>query len=297
MELRVLRYFLAVVYEENISRAAETLHITQPTLSRQLMQLEDELGTQLFVRGKSKISLTNEGMLLKRRAQEIIDLTDKTEQEFLQPSERIAGIIDIGGGETYTMRYMAECMKAFHEMYPQVSYHLFSGNADDVKEKLDNGLIDIGLLTEPVDIEKYDYIRLPQKDIWGVLMRKDHPLANKEFIEPQDLKNESILCSQRDLVVKELEHWFGDVFHTVQIISTYNLVYNASLLVESGMGLAICFEKLINISETTNITFKRLSPRLESGAVIVWKKHQIFSLATTRFLEMLKNHFHDGKTL
>ncbi len=297
MELRVLRYFLAVVYEENISRAAETLHITQPTLSRQLMQLEDELGTQLFVRGKSKISLTNEGMLLKRRAQEIIDLTDKTEQEFLQPSERIAGIIDIGGGETYTMRYMAECMKTFHEMYPQVSYHLFSGNADDVKEKLDNGLIDIGLLTEPVDIEKYDYIRLPQKDIWGVLMRKDHPLANKEFIEPQDLKNESILCSQRDLVVKKLEHWFGDVFHTIQIISTYNLVYNASLLVESGMGLAICFEKLINISETTNITFKRLSPRLESGTVIVWKKHQIFSLATTRFLEMLKNHFHDGKTL
>lgn len=291
MELRVLKYFLAVAREENISRAAETLHITQPTLSRQLMQLEDELATQLFVRGKNKISLTNEGMLLKRRAQEMIDLADKTKQEFLWKEEMIAGSIDIGSGETYTMKKIAEVMKEFHDLYPQVTYHLYSGNADDVKEKLDRGLIDIGLLAKPVDIEKYNFLRLPQKDIWGVLMRKDHPLASKEYIEPYDLIHEEILCSRRDLVLKELEHWFGDAFGQIQIVSTYNLVYNASLMVETGMGMAICFEKLIYMNNDSNLIFKRLSPRLETGTVIVWKKHQIFSPAVTHFLDMLKMYF------
>lgn len=297
MELRVLKYFLAVAREENISRAAETLHITQPTLSRQLMQLEDELSTQLFVRGKNKMSLTNEGMLLRRRAQEMIDLAEKTTHEFLWKEELVTGIIDIGSGETYTMKRIADVMKEFHDTYPQVTYHLYSGNADDVKEKLDRGLIDIGLLAEPVDIEKYEFLRLSQKDVWGILMRKDHPLANKEYIEPYDLIHQDILCSHRDLVLKELEHWFGEVFQQIQIVSTYNLVYNASLMVEAGIGMAICFEKLININEETNLIFKRLSPRLETGTVIVWKKYQVFSPATTHFLDMLKLHFKENNAL
>lgn len=289
MELRVLRYFLTVAREENITRAAEVLHITQPTLSRQLMQLEDELGVQLMVRGKTKIVLTEEGMLLRRRAQEIIDLTDKTQKEFLEHDSLMNGEIFIGGAETYAMSMIAQIIQEFHQLYPMVTYNLHSGNADDVKERIDKGLIDIGILAEPVDIEKYDFIRLPKKDIWGVLIRKDHPLAKKEVITPQDLIGQNIMCSKRDIVQNELESWFGDAFSKVHIIATYNLIYNASLLVESGVGIAFTLEKLIHVNDQLPIVFKKLSPQLETGNVVVWKKHQVFSPATTSFLHYLKN--------
>lgn len=289
MEIRVLRYFLTVAREENITRAAEVLHITQPTLSRQLMQLEDELGVQLMVRGKTKIVLTEEGLLLRRRAQEIIDLTDKTQKEFLEHDSLMNGEIFIGGAETYAMSTIAKIIKEFHQLYPMVTYNFHSGNADDVKERIDKGLIDIGILSEPVDIEKYDFIRLPKKDIWGVLMCKDHPLAKKEVITPQDLKGQDIMCSKRDIVQNELESWFGDVFSKVHIIATYNLIYNASLLVESGVGIAFTLEKLIHVNDQLPIVFKKLSPQLETGNVVVWKKHQVFSPATTCFLNYLNN--------
>lgn len=288
MELRVLKYFLAVAREENITKAADFLHITQPTLSRQMMQLEDELNTILFVRGKNHLVLTDEGMLLRRRAQEIVDLADKTENEFLQHDQLISGDVFIGGGETHAMLTLAEIIRSFHEQYPQVKYHLFSGNADDVKDRIDKGLIDIGLLTEPVDITKYDFIRLPQKDNWGVLMRKDSPLAHKEYITPKDLAGQSILCSRRTMVQNELASWFGKYYQDIDIVSTYNLIYNATLMVETGMGYAVCLENLVYTNKESSLCFKRFQPLLTTGNVVVWKKHQVFSPATSRFIETLR---------
>lgn len=288
MELRVLRYFLTVAREQNITRAAEILHITQPTLSRQLMQLEDELQAQLLIRGKNHVTLTDEGMLLRRRAEDIVDLADKTENEFLRHDDFIVGEIFIGGGETYAMKCVADVIKAFHNEYPQVTYHLYSGNADDVKERIDRGLLDIGLLTEPVDIEKYDFIRLGKKETWGVLMRKDSPLASKEYIEPSDLIGKEIMCSRRSVVQNEVASWFGDDYEKIHIVATYNLIYNAALMVEAGLGYALCLEKLINENEESQVCFKPFYPDFETGNVIVWKKHQVFSPATTKFLEKLK---------
>ena len=179
MEIRILRYFLTVAREENITKAANVLHITQPTLSRQLMQLEDELNTQLLIRGKNKITLTDAGMLLRRRAEEIIDLADKTEKEFLEADELIAGEIFVGAGEINAMHFLGDFMIEFQHRYPQIKYHLYSGNADDVKQKIDQGLLDIGLLTEPVDVEKYDFVRLDYQEAWGILAPKDSPIAKK----------------------------------------------------------------------------------------------------------------------
>lgn len=292
MELRVLRYFLMVAREENITKAAEILHITQPTLSRQLMQLEEELGSQLFVRGKNRIQLTEDGMLLRRRAEDIIDLADKTEKEFLEREETISGDIFLGAGETYHIHQLAKVMKRFHEQYPQVKYHMHSGNADDIKEQIDKGLIDIGLLTEPVQIEKYDFIRLPGKEVWGVLIRKDHPLSQKEALTPEDLKDIPLIISKRNMVQNEIANWFGTHFDKLDIVSTYNLIYNAMVMAEEGIGSVVCFDKLVNLLEDSPLCFKPLSPRLETGTVIVWKKHQIFSGAASAFINELKETFH-----
>ncbi|AGF55558.1 DNA-binding transcriptional LysR family regulator [Clostridium saccharoperbutylacetonicum] len=289
MEIRVLKYFLTVAREESITKGAEILHITQPTLSRQLMQLEEELGVELFTRGKSKITLTDEGMLLRRRAEEILDLVDKTEREFGEQDNLITGQIFIGAGETNAMHVLANLIKEFNKEYPQVKYNLYSGNADDIKEKIDKGLIDIGLLTEPVNIEKYDFVRLPNKEIWGVLMQKDSPLAKKENIKPEDLSNMAVINTKRPMVQNEIENWFGTQYEKINVIATYNLIYNAAIMVEEGLGYAICFEKLVNINNETNLCFKPFYPKLETGTVIVWKKHQVFSAATTKFIEKIIN--------
>lgn len=284
MEIRVLKYFLTVAREESITRGAEILHITQPTLSRQLMQLEEEIGVQLFRRGKTKINLTDEGMLLRRRAEEILDLVDKTEREFGQQDNLITGEIFIGAGETNAMHVLANLIKEFNKEYPQVKYNLYSGNADDIKERIDKGLIDIGLLTEPVSIEKYDFIRLSNKETWGVLMQKDSPLAKKEKITSDDLTNMPIINTKRPMVQNEIENWFGVKYKKLNVIATYNLIYNATIMVEEGLGYAICFDKLVNINDEINLCFKPFHPKLETGTVIVWKKHQVFSTATTKFI-------------
>lgn len=291
MEIRVLKYFLTVAREENITKAAEVLHITQPTLSRQLVQLEDELGVKLFKRGKSKITLTDEGMLLRRRAGEIVDLADKTEKEFSEHNNIIGGEIFIGGGETNAMHVLADLIKKFSKEFPQVKYDLYSGNADDIKERIDRGLIDIGLLTEPVNIEKYDFIRLPQKERWGVLMKKDSPLAKKEYITPNDLVGLPIINTKRSIVQNEIENWFGVDYQKLNVIATYNLIFNAAIMVEEGLGYALCLEKLVNINDETKVCFKPLYPKLETGSVIVWKKYQVFSTATTKFIENIKEAF------
>ena len=291
MELRVLKYFLAVAREANITRAAEILNITQPTLSRQLMQLEDELNAKLFVRGKNKITLTDKGMILRRRAEELVDLAERTEKEFLNDNDIVAGEIFIGSGETNAMHSLAKVMKEFHDLYPQVQYNLYSANADDIKERIDKGLLDIGLLTEPVDISKYEFVRLKEKEVWGILMKKDDVLANKAYITADDLVGEPLISSKRTIVQNEIFNWFGKDYDKLNIISTYNLGLNVAIMVEEGLGYAFSLENLININDETNICFKPILPRIETGTVIVWKKHQIFSSATSKFIEEIKNTF------
>ena len=291
MELRVLKYFLAVAREANITRAAEILNITQPTLSRQLMQLEDELNAKLFVRGKNKITLTDKGMILRRRAEELVDLAERTEKEFLNDNDIVAGEIFIGSGETNAMHSLAKVMKEFHDLYPQVQYNLYSANADDIKERIDKGLLDIGLLTEPVDISKYEFVRLKEKEVWGILMKKDDVLANKAYITADDLVGEPLISSKRTIVQNEIFNWFGKDYDKLNIVSTYNLGLNVAIMVEEGLGYAFSLENLININDETNICFKPILPRIETGTVIVWKKHQIFSSATSKFIEEIKNTF------
>lgn len=288
MELRVLRYFLAVVREETISGAAEALHVTQPTLSRQMMELEQDLGKTLFIRGKRKIALTPEGMFLRKRAQEIVSLVEKTESEFSTADEMIRGDVYIGGGETEAMRLLARTACKLKTAYPHISYHLFSGNAESVMERLDKGLVDFGVLIEPVDLSKYDFIRLPVTDVWGVLMRKDSPLAANKTIKPVDLLGLPILFSSQPLVKNEISGWMGDGYDKLHIIATYNLLYNASLMVEEGVGYALCLDKIVRVSADSPLCFKPLEPKLEVGLDLVWKKHQIFSKAAMKFLEYLQ---------
>lgn len=292
MDIRVLKYFLAVAREGSITGAANTLHLTQPTLSRQLQDLEKELKQKLFIRGKYKISLTPEGMILKNRAQEIVEMVEKTEAEFRSLNEVIAGDIYIGCGETDSMKYIAEAMKELQNEHPDIKFHIYSGNAEDVTERLDKGLLDFGVLIQPIDLSKYDNISLPEKDIWGVVMRKDSPLSKQDVIKVEDLVDVPILVS-RQMSPKYSKDsgfldWFGDKFEKLNITATYNLIYNAAIMVKAGLGNALTLDKLANTSEESELCFRPLNPKLESGLDIVWKKHQIFSPAAKMFLNKLQ---------
>lgn len=292
MELRILKYFLAVAREESISGAAQALHMTQPTLSRQLMDLEEELGKQLLIRGSRRITLTEEGMLLRKRAAEILDLVEKAEAELTAPDEVVNGDIYIGGGETESMRMIAEIATGLQRSCPDIRYHLYSGNADDVTERLDKGLLDFGVLIEPANMKKYDYIRLPATDTWGLLMPRDCPLAARPVVRPQDLWYLPIITSRQSMLSNEFSGWLGKEFEKLRIVATYNLVYNASLLVAAGMGYALCLDKLVNTSEESPLCFRPLEPRMEVHLDIVWKKYQVFSGAAERFLKEVRETFH-----
>ena len=286
MELRVLKYFLAVAREENITRAAALLHLTQPTLSRQLMQLEEELGVQLFHRSRYHIVLTDEGMLLRRRAQELVDLAEKTEREFACRETELMGEISIGAGETRSMSFLSRAMVSFRTLYPKVTFRIFSANADDVKERLDMGILDMGLLTEPVDVGKYAFCRMREKDLWGVLVRADSPLAAMEAVTPQDLEDVPLLISGREIVQRELASWFGERWEKLQIAATFNLVLNAANMVRCGVGTALCFD--LNMA-FDDLRFLPLSPRMETGTVLVWKKDQLLTPAVEAFHQHIKN--------
>lgn len=294
MEIRVLRYFLTVVREESISAAADYLHITQPTLSRQIKELEDELGVKLLNRGKKnrKITLTDEGMLLRKRAEEIVTLADKTRAEFDAAEEIISGDIYIGGGETEAMRLIARAAKKLQDSYPHIKYHLFSGNADDVAERLDKGLLDFGVFIEPANMEKYDYLRLPVTDTWGLLMRKDSSLASLNNIEVKNLKEIPLIVSRQSMTSNEFSGWGRFDFNQLYIVATYNLVYNASLLVAEGLGYALCLDRLVDTTDSSELCFRPLKPHLEARLNLVWKKYQIFSKAGEKFLEKLQEEFH-----
>ena len=287
MEIRVLNYFLMVAREENITRAANLLHITQPTLSRQLMQLEEELGAKLFIRGHHNIQLTEEGILLKRRAQEIIELTDKTKTDIKQQSQKLSGEICIGSGDYLSSSFLADMMTAFRQKYPLVTYKIYSGDADNIKERIENGLLDIGLLSEPVDINKYEFIRIPVQEIYGVYVHEHSPLYHKKYITPKDLINEKLLTPQRTSIKNELANWFGDYRDNLHIIAAGNLLYNLAMLVRSGLGTVLAIRLNCTFDD---IKFIPLYPELKFSSVIVWKKSQKQSPATNTFIQYAKDY-------
>jgi DNA-binding transcriptional LysR family regulator len=295
VELRVLRYFLTVAREGSMTAAADFLHVTQPTLSRQLKDLEQDLGKKLFIRSSHSIILTDEGMLLRKRAEEIVDMVDKLETEFSSMEETISGDVYIGGGETEVMRHIALVVKDLRSTYPNIRYHLYSGNEDDVTERLDKGLLDFGILIQPADLSKYNYIDIPGKDVWGVVMRKDSPLASKNTIQVVDLLNVPMICSRQAMKQtfskNEFADWFGEDFDKLNVVTTYNLAYNAAIMVVEGIGYAVVLDKIVNTSSDSNLCFRPLEPRLESGLNIVWKKHQVFSAAADMFFKVIQEKF------
>lgn len=288
MEIRVLRYFLTVVREESITKAAEVLHITQPTLSRQLAQLEEETGVKLFHRGTRKISLTNEGLLLRRRAEEILQLVDKTERELVEQEEQIEGMVSIGCGELASVQLLPEIFRSFREKYPHVSFDIFTATADLVKEQMDRGLLDIGLLLEPVDVEKYDFIRLDRKENWVVLIRPDDPLAKKECITAKDLSQIPLILPRRMRVQSEIAGWFGDYYEKLDVAFFSNLSTNGAIMVENGLAYSIVVEGAVPFWDQKKIVCRSLMPALTATSVLAWKRGQPFSPATTRFIEYIK---------
>ncbi len=290
MELRVLQYFLAVAREQSISGAAESLHLSQPTLSTQLKNMEEELGKQLMIRGTKgsrKIVLTEEGMILRKRAEEILELVKKTEREISLSDEQVAGDVYIGTGETDTVRIVARTIRTLQKEHPDIRFHISSGNSVYVMEQLDRGLIDFGILYDSQNLSKYDSVKIPDKDIWGVLMRRDSPLAQKDYIEPQDLWDKPLILSRQVAKGSLLADWMQKDFSKLTIAATYNLLFNGSLMVDEGVGYAVCLDKIINTSGT-NLCFRPLKPRIEAEAYLVWKKYQIFPKAAGIFLERLQ---------
>ncbi|MDE7194269.1 MAG: LysR family transcriptional regulator [Oscillospiraceae bacterium] len=288
MEIRVLKYFLTVVREQSITRAADVLHITQPTLSRQLAQMEEEIGVKLFDRGSRKISLTNEGLLLRRRAEEILQLVDKTEKELIEQDEQVEGKITIGCGELASVQLLPDLFESFHNKYPLVTFDIYSATADHVKEQIDRGLVDIGLLLEPIDIEKYDFIRLDMKERWVVIMRPDSPLAEKECVTAGELADLPLILPRRLKVQSELANWFGDYYDGLNVLFTSNLSTNASVMVSRGLGYSIVIEGMMPFWDQSKITYRPLYPPLTATSVLAWKRGQPFSLAATKFITHIK---------
>jgi DNA-binding transcriptional LysR family regulator len=293
MELRVLRYFLAVAREGNITVAANKLHLTQPTLSRQIRDLESELGQKLLARGSHSVRLTAEGEIFRKRAEEIVALADKTEKEFRDMQEGIKGDVYIGGGETEAMSRIAAVCRKIKDKYNDIRFHIYSGNAYDVTERLDKGLLDFGLLIHHDDIERYDHIMLPEKDIFGVIMRKDSPLAAKSNVTLEDIKKKPLVISRQSLEERFEENvlakWFGNSWFELDIAGTYNLCYNASVMAEQGIGYVITSTvNMIGNTENSSLCFRPLFPKTEAAMALVWKKYQAFSAAAGLFLKKMQ---------
>lgn len=294
MEIRVLRYFLTIAREGSITSAAEQLHITQPTLSRQIKDLEDELGQKLFHRSSHSMKLTQEGFIFRQRAEEIVAMVDKTSAEFLSMNKPLAGDIYIGCGETLAVSLIADLIAELRKEYPDIRYHLYSGNEADVTERLDRGLLDFGILVQPADITKYDCIHLPAEDIWGVVMRKDDSLAHKK-ITRADLLDLPLIMSRQVLDTKskgnDFIDWFGEDFDKLNIVTTFNLMYNAALMVKASVGYAVSIDGIVNTDSESELCFRPLTPKMTSGLDLIWKKYQAFSPAAEMFLERVSIRF------
>lgn len=291
MELRVLGYFLAVAREQSIIHAAESLHLSQPTLSTQIRNMEDELGKQLLIRGTKgsrKVTLTEEGMILKKRAEEILNLVEKTEKEITQSDNVIVGDVYIGTGETDAVRLLAKAAKELQETYPGIHYHISSGNAEFVLDQLDKGLVDFGVVFGDVDSAKYNAFKMPVRDTWGVLMRRDSILAEKQTVSPKDLWDKPLIVSHQRNQDGQFHSWLNGNISKLNVVATYNLLFNASLLVDEGLGYAIGLDKIINTGENSRLCFRPLEPAVEAEMHIIWKKYQIFSKAAEQFMIKLK---------
>lgn len=288
MELRVLQYFLAVARENSISGAAEFLHLSQPTLSRQLKELEEELGKQLFIRGNRRITLTEEGMILRKRAEEVVELIQKAEDEIAASDDMLAGDISIGAGETDGNRFLIKAMNAIQQDYPLVHFHIISGDKTMITEAIDRGTIDFGIVFGNTDSAKYDSIPIPYEDTWGVLMRCDAPLAKKDYITAEDLLDQPLIISRQAFLNLEFRNFFHLEQEKLNIVATYSLLFNGSLMVEEGLGYAICFDKLVNISGDSPLCFRPLTPEITVPMSIIWKKYQVFSKPTQKFLQKLQ---------
>ena len=294
MEIRVLRYFLEVAREGNITRSAAYLHISQPTLSRQLKELEEELGKKLFVRSNYSVKLTEEGMLLRKRAEDILDMVDKTTEEFKALDEINGGDIRIGCAESDGIKYVARAAKKLHRRYPNIRYHIYSSGTEAVNERLDRGLLDFAVIVQEVDLSRYNYLRLPVQDAWGVLMRKDDPLAQRETIQAGDLRNLPLICS-RQALEEEMVKWFGDVLEKLNIVATSDLMYNASILTREGLGYTIGFQNLVDTGADSELCVRPLEPPLASPMYLIWKKYQVFTPVASLLLEELKGQITHGQ--
>lgn len=287
MELRVLRYFLAVAREGSVTHAAQRLHISQPTLSKQLKDLEGELGKKLFIRGSFSVRLTEEGILLRKRAEEILDMVDKTEEEFKALGEVNGGDIHIGAAESDGIGYLAQRVQALQARYPRVRVHLYSGDRSDLAERLERGLLDFAVLVESNDLSKYNHLPLPGADAWGVILRRDHPLAEKSACAPEDLLDVPLICPRQGLQ-KELTDWFQEKVDKLNIVATCNLAYNGGILAREGLGCLLSFDKLVDTGPQSLLCFRPLTPPLHSKLFFVWKKYAVFSPAAQLLLKEMR---------
>ena len=295
MELRVLNYFLTVAREGGLTGASEVLHVTQPTMSRQIQELEEELGQKLFIRTTRSMVLTPEGMLLRKRAEEILEMAERTKSEFSAMGSTVAGDVLIGSGETFALKQLTDLMAQIREEYPGIHFQIYSGNAEEVAERLEKGLLDFGVFVEPADISRYNSVRLPVMDTWGLILRKDHPLAQKEHITREDLGDVPLIMSRQEMAAQKAGNdyldWFGGSYELLNVVAGYNLMYNGALMVRSGLGCAVGLDRIVNTTETSDLCFRPFDPPLEAGIVVVWKKYQVFSKAAEMLLEKMKKVF------
>ncbi len=288
VETRLLHYFLTVARERNITNAAKALHITQPTLSRQMALLEDEMGVKLFLRDSRPLALTDEGLLLRRRAEEILELMEKTEAEVSAKEEQVEGTVSIGCGELASVRLLADLIADFSRQYPRVSLDVYTANADEVKHRMDNGLTDIGLLLEPVDMERYEYIRMPVRERWAAVMPSGVPLAKREHVAAKDLADIPVIMPSRQKVHDEVANWFGSYYGKLRVIAVSNLSTNAAMMVRSGLGYALTVEGALPFLEQSEVRMVPLHPELTATSVLAWKRSQPFPTAASRFLQYVK---------
>lgn len=290
MEIRTLRYFLAVAREENMTRAAEQLHVTQPTLSKALKALEDELGKKLFTRHSFSIRLTDEGVLLRNRAEDLVSMADKITQEFVTLDDITGGDIYLGLAESYQIRLLARAIREFRRQYPELHYHITSGDTEQVTEKLDKGLLDFSVLAEMPDTAKYDYLVFPSADVWGLVFPKDDLLSEKEVITVDDIAGLPLFCSEQSWM-SDIPRWCGDRMQDLRLEGSFWLSYNGSMFAREGLGYLLTFDHLIDTSPASGLVFRPLEPRLENRLYLIWKKYQMLSPIAERFLQHLKTCF------
>jgi DNA-binding transcriptional LysR family regulator len=294
MEIRTLRYFLAAAREENMSRAAEILHVTQPTLSKQMKALEEELGKKLFTRHSFSIRLTDEGILLRNRAEDLVRMADRIEQEFISLDDISGGELYLGLAESFQIKYLARAIREFKSRYPGLHYHITSGDTEQIAEKLDKGILDFIVLAELPDSRRYEYLAFPESDVWGLVIPETDPLAGKEKITVSDLRGLPLFCSDQAWS-NEIRTWAGNAYADLILEGSFRLSYNGSVFAREGLGYLLTFAHLIDTSPGSGLVFRPLSPKLETALYLAWNRYQTFSPIAERFLAHLKTSFREEK--